>query len=82
MFRRNVLHCRCDMRIFYFIFRAQERLEQDLPSYFLTKPDEYSIDDLVNIKNGEMKTKLKFLVDICLRHTSECKVGTTINLEE
>ncbi|XP_066262041.1 run domain Beclin-1-interacting and cysteine-rich domain-containing protein isoform X1 [Euwallacea similis] len=53
---------------------AQERLDRDLPAYFLSKPDEYSIDDLVNIKNGELKTKLKFLVDICLRHTSECKL--------
>ncbi|XP_050307064.1 run domain Beclin-1-interacting and cysteine-rich domain-containing protein [Anthonomus grandis grandis] len=53
---------------------AQERLEQDLPAYFLSKPDEYSIDDLVNIKNGDLKTRLKFLVDICLRHTSECSL--------
>ncbi|XP_030757487.1 run domain Beclin-1-interacting and cysteine-rich domain-containing protein [Sitophilus oryzae] len=52
----------------------QERLEQDLPSYFLSKLDEYSMDDLVNIKNGDLKTKLKFLVDICCRHTSECKL--------
>ncbi|ENN74780.1 hypothetical protein HUJ04_003157 [Dendroctonus ponderosae] len=53
---------------------VQERLEKDLPPYFLSKPDEYSIDDLVNIKNGELKTKLKFLGEICLRHTSECKL--------
>ncbi|XP_076269262.1 run domain Beclin-1-interacting and cysteine-rich domain-containing protein rubicon isoform X2 [Rhynchophorus ferrugineus] len=53
---------------------VQERLEPALPSYFLAKPDEYSMDDLVKIKNGEMKNKLKFLVDICCRHTSECKL--------
>lgn len=53
---------------------VQERLEQDLPPYFLIRPEEYSLDDLVNIKSGEMKTKLKFLVDICCRHTFECKL--------
>lgn len=56
-------------------FRAQEWLERELPPYFLSKPDEYSIDDLVNVKNGELKRKLMFLVDVCLRHTSKCKVS-------
>lgn len=53
---------------------AQEWLERELPPYFLSKPDEYSIDDLVNVKNGELKRKLMFLVDVCLRHTSKCKL--------
>ncbi|XP_060516818.1 run domain Beclin-1-interacting and cysteine-rich domain-containing protein [Cylas formicarius] len=53
---------------------VQETMEQELPVYFLTKPDEYSMDDLVNIKNGNMKAKMKYLVGICCKHTSECKL--------
>jgi run domain Beclin-1 interacting cysteine-rich containing protein len=40
----------------------------------LTEPEVYSMEDLVNVRNGDMKLRLKYLVDLCCRHTSECKV--------
>ncbi|CAG9862967.1 unnamed protein product [Phyllotreta striolata] len=53
-------------------FSIPEKLEE-LGSA-LTQPDFYSIDDLIKVKTGEMIKKLKSLVDICLKHTSECKL--------
>lgn len=32
------------------------------------------MEDLVNIRSGEMKNLLKYLVELCCRHTSECEV--------
>lgn len=36
------------------------------------------MEDLVNIRSGEAKEKLKYLVEICCRHTSECEVRYAI----
>lgn len=52
----------------------KEYLERDMPSYALTDPEVYSMKDLVEVRNGEMKSKLKYLVEMCCRHTSECKL--------
>ncbi|CAH0557588.1 unnamed protein product [Brassicogethes aeneus] len=54
----------------------QERFEQELKFYLLNDPEVYSIEDLVHIKSGELKNKLKLLVELCCRHTSECKICT------
>ncbi|KAJ8920839.1 hypothetical protein NQ315_015631 [Exocentrus adspersus] len=51
----------------------QERLEQDSP-YPTMDPEVYSLEDLVNIRTGDMKSRLKILVEICCRHTTECKL--------
>uniref|UniRef100_A0A6P7FP69 Run domain Beclin-1-interacting and cysteine-rich domain-containing protein n=1 Tax=Diabrotica virgifera virgifera TaxID=50390 RepID=A0A6P7FP69_DIAVI len=40
----------------------------------LAEPDMYSMDDLCKIRSGELIIKLKNLVDICCRHTSECQL--------
>ncbi|CAH1102808.1 unnamed protein product [Psylliodes chrysocephalus] len=52
--------------------RIREKVEE--MGSALTQPDFYSMDDLVKIKSGEMSSKLKVMVDICCKHTSECKL--------
>ena len=54
-------------------FRIRERLEQE-KTYILADPEIYSIEDLVSVRNGDMKLRLKYLVELCCRHTAECKV--------
>lgn len=56
-----------------FFFSLQETLQKELNP--TADPEMYSIEDLVNIRNGEMKNKLKYLVELCCRHTAECEVG-------
>lgn len=41
----------------------------------LGDPDVYSMHDLIDIKNGELKTRLNYLVEVCCRHTAECQVN-------
>ncbi|XP_072388660.1 run domain Beclin-1-interacting and cysteine-rich domain-containing protein isoform X1 [Diabrotica undecimpunctata] len=48
-------------------------LEESMGSS-LADPDMYSMDDLCKIRSGELIIKLKFLVDICCKHTSECQL--------
>lgn len=36
--------------------------------------DMYSMEDLVKIKSGEMRTKLKNLVDLSIKHITECQI--------
>lgn len=54
-------------------FRIQEYLENE-PPHLINDPDIYSMQDLINVRNGEMKSKLKLLVEMACRHTSECEV--------
>ncbi|CAH1183323.1 unnamed protein product [Phaedon cochleariae] len=49
-----------------------DRLEEMSAS--LTDPDVYSMEDLVKVQNGEMIARLKHLVEICCKHTAECKL--------
>ncbi|XP_057669448.1 run domain Beclin-1-interacting and cysteine-rich domain-containing protein isoform X1 [Diorhabda carinulata] len=50
-----------------------EKLVKEMGSA-LTEPEVYSMDDLFKIKNGDLVTKMKSLVEICCKHTSECKL--------
>lgn len=44
------------------------------PTYLYQDPEVYSINDLVNVRTGIMKSKLKYLVEVCCRHVAECEV--------
>ncbi|RZC43316.1 run domain Beclin-1 interacting and cysteine-rich containing protein, partial [Asbolus verrucosus] len=80
---RNLQFCRkLRLGLFYlkdFIFACRyaemisETLEKE-KSYILTDPEVYSMEDLVSVRNGDMKLKLKYLVESCCRHTSECRL--------
>ncbi|KAF5302143.1 hypothetical protein FQA39_LY10478 [Lamprigera yunnana] len=52
---------------------VQEYLEKE-NSYIYNDPDIYSMFDLVNVRSGEMINGLKYLVELCCRHTSECEL--------
>lgn len=51
----------------------QDYLENEIP-YLLNDPEVYSMLDLVNVRSGEMNNRLKCLVEMCCRHTSECEL--------
>lgn len=50
-------------------------------SYLSSDPDIYSLEDLIMIRTGELKNKLKYIVEVCCRHTSECEVRYCIFIE-
>lgn len=64
-----------DRQYFYggCVCSIQEIIQKELPNFTLD-PEVYSIEELVSIRTGEMKSKLKYLVELCCRHTSECEV--------
>lgn len=63
--------------IVYFYCSIQERLTTEQP-FIVSDPAVYSLENLVSIRNGEMKSRLQFLVEISWRHIHECEVNITI----
>jgi hypothetical protein len=54
----------------------QEALHKE-PAYLLTELDIYSMQDLVEVKSGEMATRLRELVSNSSQHVADCLVGST-----
>lgn len=54
-------------------FRIQEIVLNKLPNV-ASDPEIYSMEDLVSIRDGEMKKNLRYLVELCCKHTAECQV--------
>lgn len=59
----------------YCFCSVQEVLQKELPNVTLD-PEMFSLEELVMIRTGEMKSKLKYLVELCCRHTAECEVSS------
>lgn len=57
-------------------FSVQEILQKEMPNINLD-PEIYSLEDLVLVRSGEMRNKLKYLVELCCKHTAECQVSIT-----
>ncbi|KAG5891026.1 hypothetical protein JTB14_035218 [Gonioctena quinquepunctata] len=51
----------------------REKLQQEIP-HVMSEPEIYSMEDLVKVRSGEMNSKLKYLVEICCKHTAECQL--------
>ncbi|XP_044750682.1 run domain Beclin-1-interacting and cysteine-rich domain-containing protein isoform X2 [Coccinella septempunctata] len=54
-----------------------ESVRKILKPHIKSSKDElelYSLEDLVKIKSGQMKTELKNLVDISIKHITECQI--------
>jgi hypothetical protein len=51
----------------------QEALHKE-PAYMLTEFDVYSMQDLVEVKSGEMATRLRELVNNSSQHVAGCQV--------
>jgi hypothetical protein len=47
------------------------------PEYLLTELDIYSMQDLVQVKSGEMTTNLREIVSRSSQHVADCQVGST-----
>ncbi|XP_018321932.1 run domain Beclin-1-interacting and cysteine-rich domain-containing protein isoform X3 [Agrilus planipennis] len=56
-----------------FAEKIQEYIERENP-YIYMDPDVYSLQDLVNIRSGDLNKKLESLVDICCKHIYECQL--------
>ncbi|KAK9736259.1 putative zinc-RING and/or ribbon [Popillia japonica] len=61
-----IMNCR-------FAENIQERLTTEQP-FIVSDPAVYSLENLVSIRNGEMKSRLQFLVEISWRHIHECEL--------
>ncbi|GJQ66947.1 hypothetical protein Trydic_g7961 [Trypoxylus dichotomus] len=61
-----IMNCR-------FAENVQECLITEKP-FIVSDPDVYSLENLVNIRNGEMKRRLRFLAEISWRHIHECQL--------
>lgn len=55
------------------INRLKESLEI-LDAHIILKPDLYSIQNLVDVKNGELGKKLQNLIVVCNKHVINCQV--------
>jgi len=53
--------------------RLKETLET-MAAHIILKPDLYSIQNLVDVKNGELGKKLANLIAVCNKHISNCQV--------
>jgi len=54
--------------------RLKETLE-NMDAHIILKPDLYSIQNLVDVKNGELCKKLQNLIVICNKHIINCQVN-------
>jgi len=55
----------------------QEQLKKE-PSYIMSDPHMYSIQDLINVKYGVLFIKLQDIVEICCMHVTDCEVNLKI----
>lgn len=53
--------------------RFKETLET-MDAHIILKPDLYSIQNLVDVKNGELGKKLQNLIVACNKHIINCQV--------
>jgi hypothetical protein len=51
----------------------QEAVRKE-PAYMLTELDVYSMQDLVEVKSGEMATRLREVVNSSSQHVAGCQV--------
>ena len=52
-----------------------QNLMKNLPSHIINDPDLYSLEDLTEVKSGDLPTRLKDLVDVASEHLSDCQVN-------
>jgi rRNA maturation endonuclease Nob1 len=60
-------------RITTVVASLQESLRKE-PTYMLAETDVYSMQDLAEVKNGELVTRLKELVNSSSQHVAGCQV--------
>jgi len=53
--------------------RLKKTLE-NMDAHIILKPDLYSIQNLVDVKNGELGKKLQNLIVLCNKHIINCQV--------
>ncbi|CAH0382427.1 unnamed protein product [Bemisia tabaci] len=51
-----------------------QNLMKDVPSHIIDDPDLYSLEDLTQVKSGDLPTRLKDLVDVASEHLSDCQL--------
>ena len=63
-------------RITRLVASLQELLHKE-PTYMLAEFDVYSMQDLAEVKNGEMVTRLRKLVNSSSQHVAGCQVRSS-----
>ncbi|XP_066992565.2 run domain Beclin-1-interacting and cysteine-rich domain-containing protein [Anabrus simplex] len=51
----------------------QDELQKEAP-YVLTEPDVFSLQDLLQVKSGELPTRLRELISCCSQHVADCQL--------
>lgn len=51
-----------------------------MDAHIILKPDLYSIQNLVDVKNGELGKKLQNLIAACNKHVMNCQVKKKSNI--
>ncbi|XP_049801499.1 run domain Beclin-1-interacting and cysteine-rich domain-containing protein isoform X1 [Schistocerca nitens] len=67
----------CYLKDFIFLCRFAESLQEGFrrePTYIYTQVDTYSIQDLIEVKNGTLLSRLSELVNASLAHTEDCEL--------
>lgn len=59
--------------LIHILNRLKETLES-MDAHIILKPDLYSIQNLVDVKNGELGKKLQNLIVACNKHIIDCQV--------
>ncbi|KAJ8867204.1 hypothetical protein PR048_030999, partial [Dryococelus australis] len=79
----RVYHCRLHLyylKDFVLTCRFAENIQEILrqqPVHLLTELDVYSLQDLLLVKNGELLSRLRELMTVCLEHVARCQVCKT-----
>lgn len=57
------------------ISRLKELLD-DIEPHIIFKPDLYSIQNMMDVRNGELGKKLQNVIITCNKHITNCQVKT------
>lgn len=54
--------------------RLKELLDE-IEAHIILKPDLYSIQNMMDVKNGELSKKLQNVINTCNKHITNCQVA-------
>lgn len=51
-----------------------------MEAHIILKPDLYSIQNLLDVKNGELGKKIQNLIIACNKHVTNCQVNKNLTI--
>lgn len=58
---------------YFDVYRLKESLDE-FEAHIILNPDLYSIQNMIDVKNGELGKKLQSLIITCNKHINNCQV--------